>query len=94
MVMITRGRGYDLGSGAGTETIDEWMWEFISSEITRGILEQTLVIFGTIKDRIMDIMYEHQYEYHTGIIEFLDERLWAFRVEIIAVQLGAQTPTF
>ena len=30
------------GSGAGTEPISEKMWEFISSEITRCILEQIL----------------------------------------------------
>ena len=48
------------------------------SEITHGILEQTLVMFGTIKE---------------GIVELLDEHLGAFRTEILAI-VGACTLTF
>ena len=53
IVPSTRGRGYGSGLGAGTDSMDERMQEFISSEITCGILEQTLMIFGTIKESIM-----------------------------------------
>lgn len=40
------------------------------SEIMRNILEQTPVIFGTVKE---------------GILEILDERLSAFRFEMVAL---------
>ena len=65
------------------------MREFILSEITRVILEQTHVIFGTIKEGIMEIMQEHLETYLSGIIKLLDERLMGFRAEITAGQLGA-----
>ena len=66
------------GSGSGTEQLEERMREFVSAEITRGILDQTPVIFGTVKE---------------GILEILDERLGAFRTELMAM-LGAHTLTF
>ena len=56
----------------GVEPIDERIREFISSEITRGFLEVTPVIFGTIKE---------------GIMELLDERFRAFNVEIADSQI-------
>ena len=43
------GCGAGEGSGSGSGPLDERMLDFISSEITRSILEQTLLIFGTIK---------------------------------------------
>ena len=56
MVVSTRGEGSGSDSGAGTKPIDEQMSEIILSEITHGIWQQTLVIFGTIKEGIMEIM--------------------------------------
>lgn len=55
--------GGGSGSSYGAESIDERMCEFIMSEITRGIIEANLVIFGTIKK---------------GSMELLDERLGVF----------------
>ena len=60
------GDGSGLGSRVGH--MDDQMREFISSEITRNILEKTYVIFGTIKE---------------GIMEILDEHLGAFRSEMV-----------
>ena len=54
------------------------MREFISSEITYSILKQTLLIFGTIKE---------------GIMEVLEECLGSFRSEIVAITV-AHTFTF
>lgn len=48
--------GFGSGSGAGTERIDERMREFISLEITHNILEQIPVIFGTVKEGILEIL--------------------------------------
>ena len=70
--------GSGSGSGVGIELISEQMWEFISSEITRGILEQTLVIFGSIKE---------------GILEILDERFGTFPTEVMDIT-GAHTLSF
>ena len=58
MVLRTRGGGYHSGSGVGIDPMDEYMWEFTLLEITRGILEKTHVMFGTIKEWIMEIMHE------------------------------------
>ena len=54
------------------------MREFVSAEVTWTILDQTPVIFGTVKE---------------GILESLDERLGAFRTEMMAL-LGVRTLTF
>ena len=54
------------------------MREFISSEITFNIIDQTPVIFGRVKE---------------GILEILDERLGTFRTEMAAM-VGARTMTF
>ena len=67
-----------FGSGAGTEPISEQMREFISSEITRYILEQTPVIF----DFVME-----------GILEILGEPLDVFRAKVMAI-IGAHTLSF
>ena len=53
--------------------MDDQMWEFISSEITYNILEQTSMIFGTIKE---------------GILEILDERLSAFWYEMVELMVA------
>ena len=45
------------------------MKEFISAKIKHSILDQTPVIFGSVKE---------------GILEILDERLGAFRDEMVA----------
>ena len=78
--MVTRGgscpgQGSGLGSRVGP--LDDWMRELISSEITRIILDQTPMIFGTIKE---------------GIMENLDERIGAFHTQVIAM-MGAHLVT-
>ena len=84
-MVVTRGGSYIgvgasgcSGSGSGTGVMDDRMREFISSEVTHNIIEQTPVIFGTIKE---------------GIMELLDERLGAFHVEIRAM-VGARSLNF
>ena len=54
------------------------MREFISYEITHSIMDQTPMIFGTIKE---------------GILEILDERSSAFCTEVAAM-MGPHTLTF
>ena len=52
MVMIhgrVGGSGSGSRSGSGTEPFDEGLCKFIASKITRGILDATLVMFGSIK---------------------------------------------
>ena len=66
------------GSGSGAEHLDEQTREFISSEVMCSILEQTHVIFGSVKE---------------GILELLVEKLSAFRTEL-AVMMGSRTLTF
>ena len=68
------GAGEGSGSGLGAKQLGEQMREFISAEITRSILDQTPLICGTLKERIL---------------ELLDSRLEAFRAEIAAGKLGA-----
>ena len=72
MVMSTCGGGSGSGSGSGVgiEPMDEQMRDFISSEITRNILEQTPVIIGSVKE---------------GIMKIFDECLGTFRREILAI---------
>lgn len=50
------GVGEGSCSGFGAGQLDDQMREFISSEITRNTLEQTLVIFGMVKEGIMEIL--------------------------------------
>ena len=54
------------------------MRKFISAKITRSILDQTPVIFGTVKEEIL---------------EMLDERLGAFRIEMVGM-IWVRTLTF
>lgn len=74
MVVITRGV-----SSSGDEPIDEKLHEFTASKITWGILEATSVIFGLIKE---------------GMIELMEERLGVFHVELKISQFGSYTLTF
>ena len=68
LIMVsTRGGAFGSGSGDGDEPIDERLYEFITSEITHGIMEATTMIFGTINE---------------GIMELLDERIRVLRGEI------------
>ena len=53
------GLGSASGSGTGSEPVDDGLREFIASEITRGILEAIPVIFGSIKEGIIELMEEH-----------------------------------
>ena len=76
--MITRG-GSGSGSSSGTEPINERICELILVEVTCGILDATSMLFGTIKE---------------GIMELMDERLRKFRVEIATGQIGARAPSF
>ena len=58
------GLGSGSGSGSGSEQVDDGLCEFIASEIMRGILESTPIIFGSIKE---------------GIVELMEDRLRSFR---------------
>ena len=57
-----------------TKPIDGRLLEFIAVEVTRSIVDATPVMFGTIKE---------------GIMELLDDRLGAFRAEMATGQLDA-----
>lgn len=72
------GVGEGLGSGSGVWQLHDQMRVFISSEITHNIIDQTLLIFSTVKE---------------GILEILDERLGAFRTEMEAM-MAARMLTF
>ena len=50
------------------------------------------MIFGTIKEGIMEIIQEHLDAYRSGIMELLDERLGDFLAAITTGQLAARTP--
>ena len=67
------------GSGSGSEPVDEGLREFIASEITRGILESTPILFGSIKE---------------GIMELMEDRLQAFRSDLASSQSGSRTLYF
>ena len=58
--------------------MDEQTREFFTSEVTRIILEQTPVIFGSIKE---------------GILELMEEKLGTFRAKVAAM-MGSHTLTF
>ena len=57
------GAGEGSGSGSRIEQLEERMREFVSAEIMRSILDQTPVIFGMVKE---------------GILQILDKRLEPF----------------
>ena len=52
-MVITQG-----GSGSSVEPVDERLRELIATEVTPDILDATPVIFGTIKEGILDLMEE------------------------------------
>lgn len=64
------------GSRSGAKPMDKRIHKYIKSQITRGISDATHVMFGTIKEEIM---------------ELLNERLRDFRPKITAGQLGDRT---
>ena len=57
MVPTQRGAS-GSGSGTGVEPIDARFCEFITSEMTYSIMEATPMIFGTVKERIMELLDE------------------------------------
>ena len=63
------GSGSENGSGDTTDSIDERLCELIAAEVTKGILDATPVIFGAVKE---------------GIMEIMEKRLRSFRTEIVA----------
>ena len=69
--------GVEEGSGSGSRSgqLDEQMRDFISAEIMRNIIDQTPVIFGSVREAIM---------------ELLDSSLEAFRAGIVSRQFGAR----
>ena len=82
MVMTRGGAGGSVsrsGSVTGTEPIDEVLRDFIASKIMRGILDATPMMFGTIKERINEMMEEH---------------LQAFRADLSVRQYGSHTLIF
>ena len=70
------GLGSGSGSGEGSEQVDDGLREFIASEIMRGILESTPIIFRSIKE---------------GIIELMEDRLRAFRSDLASGQASTHT---
>lgn len=52
------GSGPGSGSDNDTEPIDERLCKSIAAVVTRGILNATPVIFGTIKEGMMEIVEE------------------------------------
>ena len=82
MVMTRHGAGGSGSgscSGTGSDPIDDGLREFIASKITRGILEMTLVIFGSIKE---------------GIIELMEDCHREFRSDMAPCQSGTHTLSF
>ena len=66
-------------SGTSSESSDEGLHEFITSEITRGTLESTLMIFGSLKE---------------GIIKLMEDRIRAFRSDMAPGQSGTRMLSF
>ena len=65
---------------SGTKPTDEGLREFIASEVARGILDVTLVMFvWSIKE---------------GIINLMEDRLRIFRTDLAASHPGARTLSF
>ena len=50
------GSGSGSGLGTGTEPVDEGLYEFITSEIMRGTLDATPMMFRKIKEGNIKIM--------------------------------------
>ena len=64
------GAGEGSGSGYGAGQLGDQMKEFILSKIICSIMDQTPMIFGTVKE---------------GILEILDETLGAFHTKMAAM---------
>ena len=73
------GSGSGSASGSGSKMIDGRLHELIAVKVTRGILDLAAMIFGTIKE---------------GIIELKQERFKSFRADIVARQFWTQAPLF
>ena len=71
VVLRSRPAVGSVGEGSGSKPVDEGLREFIVSEITRGILESTPIIFGSIKE---------------GILELMEDRHRAFRSDMASGQ--------
>ena len=63
----------------GSEPFDEGLREFNTSDITRGILDMALLIFGSIKE---------------GIIELMEDRLRAFKIDMAPSHSRARMLSF
>ena len=72
------GSCFGSSSGAGTEPTSEHMREFISSEITRGVLVKYHVVFGSVTE---------------GFLDILDERLGTLYAEFMVIG-GSLTLSF
>ena len=53
------GIGEGSGSGSGAGQLDDQMRDFISAEITGNIIDQTPVIFGSVREAIVELMGSH-----------------------------------
>ena len=69
------GTGEGSGSGYRVGQLDDQMRNFISAEIMRNIIDQTLVIFGSVRE---------------AIVELMDNHLEAIRAGIVSGQFGAR----
>ena len=69
--------GVEEGSGSGFRAgqLDDQMRDFISAEIMRNIIDQTPVIFGSVRE---------------AIVELMDSHLEAFKAGIVSGQVGAR----
>lgn len=81
LVMISQegGLGCGPGQGEGTELIREQMREFISSDTTCSILEQTRTIFGSVKEEILEILDGHWAQFMLRVWVSLELALYYFQ---------------
>ena len=63
------------GSGSRAGQLEDQMRDFISAEIMRNIIDQTPVIFGSVRE---------------AIVELMDSHLEAFKAGIVSGQIGAR----
>ena len=78
-IVTSQGGASGSGSGVGVKPMDKRVHKFITLKITSSILDATPIMFGTIKE---------------GIVELMDKQLRTLREEISTRQKGAQTPSF
>ena len=62
--------GIEEGSGLGFRAgqLDDQMRDFISAEIMRNIIDQTPVIFGSVREAIVELMDSHLEAFRAGIV--------------------------